>query len=241
MPFRPVLLRPGAPLAFPDPRRADEDGLVAVGGDLAPERLLFAYAHGIFPWYDAGPPLWWSPDPRALMSAETFRTSRSLRRFLAHCSWRVTMDAAFDRVMQECGRERTGGTWIHPEMVTAYVRLAERGRAHSVEVWDGTELVGGLYGVQVGALFAAESMFHRRTNASKVALACALRSLFDAGVTVFDVQFKTDHLESLGAFEVTRSEYLERIARATAEQVSLAHLVGTDLLPRVARPATAAS
>ncbi len=237
MPFRPVLLRPGAPLAFPDPRRSDEDGLVAVGGDLAPERLLFAYAHGIFPWYDAGPPLWWSPDPRALMSAERFHTSRSLLRFLSHCSWRVTFDVAFERVMHECGSEREGGTWIHPEMVAAYVELRARGHAHSVEVWDGDALVGGLYGVQVGALFAAESMFHRRTNASKVALGCALSSLFDAGVTAFDVQFKTSHLESLGAFEVPRTEYLERIAHATAVQISLAHLVGVDLLPRFARPA----
>ncbi len=174
------------------------------------------------------------------MSAERFRTSRSLRRFLSHCSWRVTCDAAFARVMEECGRERAGGTWIHPEMVDAYVRLAERGHAHSVEVWDGSELVGGLYGVQVGALFAAESMFHRRTNASKVALACALHSLFEAGVTVFDVQFKTEHLESLGAFEVSRAEYLEHVAGAAATRVSLAHLVGVDLLPRISVPAAPA-
>ncbi len=231
MTFRPLLLRPGAPLAFPDPRGADDEGLVAVGGDLAPARLLFAYAHGIFPWYDAGPPLWWSPDPRALMSASALHASRSLRRFLARCPWRVTLDTAFERVMNECGSAREEGTWIRPEMVRAYVALSEAGHAHSVEVWDGSTLIGGLYGVQIGALFAAESMFHRRTDASKVALVCALRCLFAAGISVFDVQFKTDHLASLGAFEVSRADYLERVGRAVTERVSLGHLAGQNLLP----------
>jgi leucyl/phenylalanyl-tRNA--protein transferase len=222
---RTVFLARSAPLTFPNPSSADADGLVAVGGDLSAERLLAAYEQGIFPWYSEGlPPMWWSPDPRALMDAERLHVSRSLERELRRGQFRVTFNRAFEAVMTECGREREDGTWILPEMLHAYAGLHEAGNAHSFEVWLGERLVGGLYGVQRGALFAAESMFHRETNASKVALAVSVRSLFAAGIEVFDVQFLTPHLESLGAYEVRRPDYLARVAIACKKRVGLSEL-----------------
>ena len=212
---KPLLILPGAPLGFPDPNNSDDEGLLAVGGDLSPERLLHAYEHGIFPWYDEGlPPMWWSPNPRALLDPEHLHISRSMQRVLRSGRFVVTVDRAFRDVMLECGRERESGTWILPEMVDAYCVLHELGHAHSVEVWADERLVGGLYGVQRGALFAAESMFHRERDASKVALISAVQYLFAAGIMLFDVQFLTPHLESLGAFEVSRSRYLELCAAA---------------------------
>jgi leucyl/phenylalanyl-tRNA--protein transferase len=215
---RPVLLTSRSALAFPDPEASDAEGLLALGGDLGPERLLLAYANGIFPWYAEGlPPMWWSPDPRAIVDPEALHVSKSLGRELKKGRFRVTTNVAFERVMRECGRRRDGGTWILPEMVAAYVRLHELGHAVSFEVWEGEALVGGLYGVLEGALFAAESMFHRADNASKVALVAAVRTLFAAGVELFDVQFLTPHLASLGVYEIPRSAYLER-ARAAAQR-----------------------
>jgi len=214
---KPLFLPPGAPLAFPDPATCDDEGLLAIGGDLSAERLLFAYEHGIFPWYDEGlPPMWWCPNPRAVMDAEHLHVSRSLRRVLRSNRFDVTYDRAFREVMLECGRERESGTWILPEMVDAYTALHELGHAHSVEVWLEGALVGGLYGVQRGALFAAESMFHRATDASKVALVTAVERFFAAGITLFDVQFLTPHLASLGAYEVPRADYLARAAVAVS-------------------------
>ena len=201
-------------LRFPPADHA-EDGLLAIGGDLTPARLLLAYRSGIFPWYDEGlPPMWWCPNPRAVMDAARLHVARSLRKVMRSGRFRVSFDRAFRETMLECGRERESGTWILPEMIDAYSELHELGHAHSVEVWSGTALVGGLYGVQRGALFAAESMFHRQRDASKVALASAIERLFAEGITVFDVQFLTPHLESLGAYEITRAEYLERAAQA---------------------------
>jgi leucyl/phenylalanyl-tRNA--protein transferase len=221
---RPHVLAPGGPLAFPDPRGADDDGLVAIGGDLSPARLLLAYESGIFPWYDAGlPPLWWSPNPRAVIERDSLHVSRSLSRTLRRTDLEVRLDTAFRQVMLGCAARRHEGTWILPDMVEAYVALFERGHAHSVEVWRGDELVGGLYGVQRGALFAAESMFHRRTDASKVALVAAVRNFFDLGVELFDVQFMTSHLHSMGAVELSREEYLDRVARACRAPVDLRH------------------
>lgn len=218
---RLTFLGPGSPLSFPDPNDSDDEGLLAVGGDLAPARLLYAYEKGIFPWYSAGvPPLWWSPNPRALMSRERLHVSRSLRRVLRSGRFRVTFDRAFAEVIQGCASNREGGTWILPEMMQAYVQLHELGHAHSFEVWEGDELAGGLYGVRRGALFAAESMFHVATNASKVALAVSLDTLFRAGTRVFDVQFLTEHLTSLGAYEVTRADYLTRVAQAVSGEVA---------------------
>jgi leucyl/phenylalanyl-tRNA---protein transferase len=219
---RPAVIPPGGPLVFPDPERADAEGLLAVGGDLSPERLLLAYERGIFPWYSQGlPPLWWSPDPRAIIDASSLHVSRSLARELRRKKFRVTFDRAFSHVMRECGREREDGTWILPEMIDAYVRLHELGHAHSFEAWHGDRLVGGLYGVRRGALFAAESMFHRETSGSKFALVGAVKSLFAAGALLFDVQFETPHLASLGATTVSRREYLGRLSTAVKGPMAL--------------------
>lgn len=219
---RPVLIAPGGPLVFPDPEESDAEGLVAVGGDLSPERLLVAYDHGIFPWYAEGlPPMWWSPDPRAVVDPTTLHVSRSLTRELKKGRLHVTFDRAFADVIAECGREREGGTWILPEMLDAYVRLNALGHARSFEVWHDERLVGGLYGVQRGAVFAAESMFHRVTNASKVALVAAVKSLFAAGIELFDVQFTTSHLASMGIHDIPRGAYLARVAAARGKPVAL--------------------
>jgi len=219
---RPVLIAPGGPLVFPDPEESDAEGLVAIGGDLSPARLLVAYEHGIFPWYSEGlPPMWWSPDPRAVVEPSTLHVSRSLTRELKQGRFQVTFDRAFADVMQECGREREGGTWILPEMLDAYVHLHDLGHARSVEVWRDGRLVGGLYGVQRGALFAAESMFHRATNASKIALVAAVKSLFAAGIELFDVQFTTPHLASMGIHDIARGAYLARVAAARSKAVAL--------------------
>ena len=218
----PVLLLPGGVPRFPDPSEADDEGLVAIGGDLSVERLLLAYESGIFPWYDQGlPPLWWSPDPRGVIEPHRLHVSRSLRRELRKAKFEVTFDRAFERVMRDCAGLRDGGTWILPEMIESYARLHTLGHAHSFEVWQGDELVGGLYGVQRGALFAAESMFHRATNASKVAFVRSVECLFACGVELYDVQFWTEHLGSLGVSEIPRREYLAHVHRAARKPVSL--------------------
>ena len=217
---RLTFLGPGSPLSFPDPNDSDDEGLLAVGGDLSPARLLFAYESGVFPWYSAGvPPLWWSPNPRALMDREHLHVSRSLRRTLRQGPFEVSFDRAFGEVITACASNREGGTWILPEMRLAYTQLHELGHAHSFEVWRDGELAGGLYGVRRGALFAAESMFHTVTNASKVALAVAIDTLFRAGIQLFDVQFVTEHLASLGAYEVERPEYLKQVAKSASQAV----------------------
>jgi leucyl/phenylalanyl-tRNA---protein transferase len=211
----------GAPW-FPAAERASAEGLVAVGGDLAPERLLLAYDRGIFPWYEEGlPPLWWSPDPRTVVTADSLHVARRLERTLRSGRFRVTWDAAFAQVIRGCREGREDATWLIDEMVSAYERLHALGHAHSVEVWEGERLVGGLYGVHRGALFAAESMFHRERDASKAALVGAVRSLFAAGIQLFDVQLTTPHLLSLGAFEVRRRDYLRAVAKAVRIPVDL--------------------
>jgi leucyl/phenylalanyl-tRNA--protein transferase len=221
---RPVLILPGSPAVFPNADEADDEGLVAIGGDLSAERLLAAYERGIFPWYDEGvPPLWWSPNPRAVIEQGGVHVSRSLRRVLRRGMFRVTFDHAFERVMRDCGR-RDVGTWIIPDMIDAYLELHRHGHAHSFEVWLDDQLVGGLYGVHRGGLFAAESMFHTATDASKVALVYATTSLFSAGIDVFDVQLLTAHLASMGAVEIARSAYLARVRAASSKRVSLAGL-----------------
>jgi leucyl/phenylalanyl-tRNA--protein transferase len=210
---------------FPDPNWADAHGLVAAGGSLSPEWLLTAYERGIFPWYDESMPiLWWSPDPRAVMDDRSLHVSRSMQRFAKSTRFRLTFNRAFEEVMRGCAENRDDGTWILPDMLEAYVRLNELGHAFSVEAWSGDRLVGGLYGVQRGALFAAESMFHRETNASKWVLLASVRSLFARGIEVFDVQFSTPHLASLGAYEISRREYLERVAKAVQREVDLRDL-----------------
>lgn len=220
-PAQPVVLESDDD-RFPDPRRYDSDGLVAFGGTLSTKRLEEAYRSGIFPWYGEGyVPLWWSPDPRALMTPERLHVSRSLRRTLRREQFELTWNRCFSRVMRECDERREDGSWILPELVDAYSALHRNGNAHSLEVWRDGELVGGIYGVQFGRLFCAESMFHRATDMSKVALVAFVRSLFQAGIRVFEVQFVTSHLASLGAFAIPRVEYLSIAKAASAEPLSL--------------------
>jgi leucyl/phenylalanyl-tRNA---protein transferase len=195
---------------FPDPSTADGDGLVGFGADLAPETLLHAYRQGIFPWPHPGMPLpWFSPDPRGVIWLDGLHTSRSLRQRLRHSGWETTVDRAFEAVVAACAeRYRPEGTWIIPEMRVAYVRLHRLGHAHSLEVWRDEKLVGGLYGVSVGGVFTGESMFHQATDASKVALVDLVDRLAEAGGRLIDVQLVTEHLASLGARPMPRSEYL---------------------------------
>jgi leucyl/phenylalanyl-tRNA--protein transferase len=205
-------------VAFPDPRRADPDGLLAVGGDLSPERLMAAYASGIFPWFDdSSPILWWSPDPRLVLEPAALHVPRSLARTIRRATYRVTADAAFERVIRSCAQtERPGqaGTWITEEMVAAYLRLHELGLAHSFEAWAGEALAGGLYGVSLGAAFFGESMFARSPDASKVAFVRGVEHLRAHGVRLVDCQVRTDHLVRFGAQEWPRHRFLAALARA---------------------------
>jgi len=199
-------------LWFPPLDAAEDHGLLAVGGDLSPERLLFAYSLGIFPWYNPGEPiLWWSPDPRCVLFPSELHISRSLRRFLRRQPFRVSIDENFPGTIYWCRRLRANldgsGTWITPEMQKSYLRLHELGFAHSVECWEGDELVGGIYGVCLGRCFFGESMFSRRDNASKVALVSLVQKLEQAGFTLLDCQQTTDHLLSFGAKEISRREF----------------------------------
>ncbi|MBL8768933.1 MAG: leucyl/phenylalanyl-tRNA--protein transferase [Planctomycetes bacterium] len=217
----PWFLPPSGASRFPDPRDADADGLVAYGGDLSVRRLLDAYDHGIFPCFpDDSPPLWWSPDPRAIVTPESLHVARRLARTIRGGSFRWSWNTAFDAVVDGCAEGRPDA-WILPSIKSAYRELHRLGHAFSVEVWSGETLAGGLYGVQRGAAFAAESMFHRVTDASKVALVVAVRSLFRAGIELFDVQYVTEHLASLGAFAIPRAAYLDRLDAARRRTVDL--------------------
>lgn len=203
---------------FPPADAADPTGLLAVGGDLSPERLLEAYRMGIFPWYsDDQPLLWWSPDPRTVLDLDELRVSRSLRKTLKKNIFNVTFDRAFSEVIQACAqvsRKTQSGTWITDEMQDAYVRLHGLGYAHSVETWRGEELAGGLYGVSLGKAFFGESMFHRKTDASKVALATLVQQLKAWQFHFIDAQMTTEHLLSLGAKEISRRMFLRRLKEA---------------------------
>jgi leucyl/phenylalanyl-tRNA--protein transferase len=213
-----AIYRLGREIAFPDPARADPDGLLAVGGDLSPERLLAAYAEGIFPWYDERSPiLWWSPDPRLVLEPQKLHVSRRLARTIRQGRFRVTADTAFERVIRRCAaRARPGqkGTWITDQMIDAYVALHRLGFAHAFEAWEGDLLAGGLYGVSLGAAFFGESMFADAPDASKVALVRAVEWLRERGVRLVDCQVRTEHLVSLGAHEIPREEFLERLGEA---------------------------
>jgi leucyl/phenylalanyl-tRNA--protein transferase len=193
---------------------ADPDGVVGVGADLSASTLVEAYRSGIFPWPHPGVPLpWFSPDPRGILSLDTLRVTRSLRQRLRNSGWTASVDTAFERVMAACTVDRGDeGTWITPSMIRAYRRLHDLGWAHSVEIWDGSDLVGGLYGVQVGAVFTGESMFHRVADASKVALIELLGRFDEAGGQFVDVQVVTPHLASLGAVPMARDRYLADLA-----------------------------
>ncbi|APG27762.1 leucyl/phenylalanyl-tRNA--protein transferase [Syntrophotalea acetylenivorans] len=201
-------------LVFPNPELADPEGLLAVGGDLSPHRLLLAYSLGIFPWFNEGePPLWWCPDPRCVLFPSELKVSRSLGKLLRRNPFHITSNRSFAQVIDSCAalRQENGGTWITDEMRTAYCRLHEAGYAHSVEAWLDGNLVGGLYGVCLGRCFFGESMFFRVSNASKIAFATLVQHLRERGFVLVDCQLPSDHLASLGARTIPRSEFLQHL------------------------------
>lgn len=214
---------------FPPPATAlrEPNGLLAAGADLSPQRLLDAYRRGIFPWFNESDPiLWWSPDPRMVLFPAELKVTRSLRKTLRARRYEIRTDSAFRAVMQGCAAMRDGqnGTWITGGIIAAYVRLHELGLAHSVETWIEGELAGGLYGVALGRMFYGESMFSRRTDASKIAFVHLVRQLQRWGYGMIDCQMKTAHLASLGAREIPRGEF----ARRLAELIGLAGRDGAD-------------
>lgn len=233
------LLDAATPQDFPDPETAlaNPNGLLAFGGDLSAERLLAAYSRGIFPWFSDGEPiLWWSPDPRCVFRTETAKINRSLRRQLAGKSWRLTIDHAFDAIIRACAapRDRESGTWLVPAMIDAYVELHRLGHAHSVEVWDGEQLVGGIYGVAIGRLFCGESMFSAESGGSKVALIALAHLLHDMDFPLIDTQVSNPHTLGLGAIEIPRRQFLREVARLGQHP----GMVGSwaDLTPRLPQP-----
>ncbi|MFA5180847.1 MAG: leucyl/phenylalanyl-tRNA--protein transferase [Syntrophales bacterium] len=205
-------------IVFPPPRLAAEGGLLAVGGDLATERLILAYQNGIFPWYGEGEPiLWWSPDPRFVLFPDKLKVSRSMRGLLKKNLFTVTFDTCFREVVAACQETRKGreeGTWITAAMMAAYIRLHELGLAHSVEAWREGALVGGLYGVSLGKCFFGESMFTKVANASKAALITLVKTLAEYDFRLIDCQVYTDHLYSLGAEMVGRGDFLHLLRKA---------------------------
>lgn len=208
----------GRQIAFPPVEMAELDGLLAVGGDLSPARLIHAYTLGIFPWYGPGSPiLWWSPDPRLALFPEAFHVPRSLRRILNSRRFRITCDTCFAQVAVACAgmlRAQGPGTWLVPEMQQAYGLLHQAGLAHSVEVWEAGELAGGLYGIALGRIFFGESMFHTRPNASKVALVELMRLLKAWKFQLLDCQQTTAHMLRHGAREIPRSLFLKLLQQA---------------------------
>ena len=210
------LLDPDQP-HFPNPAAAltEPDGLLAAGGNLLPQTLVNAYRRGIFPWYQDGDPiLWWSPAIRCVIDPLTLHCSKSLHKSLRRKDYQVTVNAAFDQVIVACSepRDNEGGTWITEEMIAAYTELHRLGRAHSFEVWHNRQLVGGLYGIAVGGLFCGESMFSRRTDSSKIAMAHLCRWGLEFGIELIDCQLVNPHLLSLGAQSVKRGEFLKQLA-----------------------------
>ncbi len=199
-------------IIFPDPNLADEQGLLAIGGDLIPERLVLAYANGIFPWYSDGDPiLWWSPDPRMVLYPADFKMSKSFRQTLKNSNFEVRFDTDFKNVIDKCAKvPRYGedGTWITDEMKQAYYSLHKSGLAHSVETYRNNKLVGGLYGISLGRAFFGESMFHIERDASKVALYYLVERAKEWKFRFIDAQIETDHLKSLGAVSISRVKYL---------------------------------
>lgn len=209
-------------LLFPHPDEANEDGIVAYGGDLSPSRLYLAYREGIFPWYSAGDPiLWWSPDPRLILHLDDFRLRPSLKKRMKH--FEVRFDTAFTEVLEACAtvhRPGQQGTWLQPELIEAMSVLHSLGRAHSAEAYYKGELVGGLYGVSVGAVFCGESMFAKKNDASKVAFAVLIEKLKEWGYAFVDAQVPTEHLKSLGAIEVYRDYFLKLLYENRDKEVS---------------------
>jgi len=211
------------------PELADPDGFVGIGGDLGPRMLLRAYSEGVFPWFNEGDPiLWWSPSPRAIFELADGSTpdgtpgygglhvSHRLARTIRSGKFRITVNECFEAVMRSCGENRDGGTWVTPDMLAAYTAMHRLGHAHSVETWVGDELAGGIYGIAIGGAFAAESMFFRVTDGSKVALAALVARLREKGFGLLDVQMKTPHTSRMGATNISRTDYLTRLRKAVA-------------------------
>lgn len=200
---------------FPHPSLAEPDGLLGVGGDLDPGRLLLAYANGIFPWYNEGQPiLWFSPDPRFVLRPDDLKIARSLKKRIRRRDYEIRLDSAFAEVIRGCKKAyRPGqrGTWITPDMESAYIHLHRLGYAHSAEAWLDGELVGGLYGVALGGLFSGESMFARESDASKIAFVWLVRQLQQWGISLIDCQVRTDHLARFGAADMPRQRYLDAV------------------------------
>lgn len=207
-------------LSFPPPELAREDGLLAVGGDLSPERLVLAYENGIFPWVtEHGPLLWWCPAPRFVLFPEELHVGRTLRKQQRRAPYRISLDEAFAEVIRACAStKRPGqpGTWIRPDIQAAYIELHRLGIAHSVEAWEGDELVGGLYGVALGSVFCGESMFARRPDASKLAFVTLVEQLRRWGYTMVDCQVFTEHLDRFGAREIELEDFLVRLYEGVA-------------------------
>lgn len=217
---------PPCPWQFPDPRSTDERGFVGFGADFAPATIVAAYHAGIFPWpHSEAEYAWFSPDPRAVIPLDGLHISERLGRTLRSSRFRFTVDAAFGRVMRSCAAGRAEGTWITDALVEGYCQLHALGWAHSVEVWsaDG-RLAGGLYGVGAGAMFGAESMFHRQTDASKAAMAALVQHAASIGLELLDIQVLTDHTERMGAVEISRADYLWRLGAAVKKKVDWALL-----------------
>lgn len=214
------LIPPGGPIWFPDEDAGRESGLLAAGGDLSPERLIYAYSRGIFPWYDQGSPiLWWSPDPRCVLFLDELHVPRSLGKSLRRNGFAFSFDTAFETVIRHCAaapRPGQRGTWLLPEMIEAYMTLHRLGVAHSVEVWAAGELAGGLYGVALGRVFFGESMFHTRPDASKAAVVALVRRMRERGFILLDCQQTTPHMVRLGAREIPRPEFLALVGRHAA-------------------------
>ena len=202
-------------LIFPHPSLAEEDGLLAIDGDLSPERLLIAYRNGIFPWFSDGDPiLWWSPDPRFIIYPKDVRISHSMKKLLKNNVYKISFDTCFRDVISSCASVRKeSGTWINEDMIEAYCKLHELGHAHSVEAWQGDKLVGGLYGISIGKCFFGESMFSTMDNASKAAFITLCKKLEEKEYVVVDCQVYTKHLESLGAVSIPRGEFLKLVEK----------------------------
>ena len=209
------------PRRFPDPRGADEEGLVAIGGDMSVDQLLLAYRSGIFPW-TVHPVTWWSPDPRAILELDRIHVPRSLARVLRKGVFEITRDAAFREVMEGCAAPAKGrrSTWITREFLDAYTALHKAGFAHSLECWHRGQLAGGIYGVATGGFFAGESMFHRVSDASKVALCHLAQHLRERGFALFDIQMLTPVTTQLGGINISREEYLTRLGQALKKSCS---------------------
>lgn len=210
---------------FPSPEYAlsDPNGLLAIGGDLQPARLLAAYYEGIFPWFNADDPiLWWSPDPRAVFVPGSVKISRSMRKFLKKQDWQYTINHSFEQVIQGCSKPRNkqDGTWITNDIQSAYLALHEQGHAHSVEVWQDDKLIGGLYGLVIGQVFCGESMFHTQTNASKAAMIVLHQHLLRNGFKLIDAQVMNPHLDTLGAKAIKRVDFLKLLKRFRDKKVN---------------------